>query len=88
MPNRIDEMTEREAKDILNDICHHFSIGGSARGKRTIMTNVRNSIRRSNCLSSIEREFMVKEEGCEYSLLNWGESPDKYIETFRKVMKA
>lgn len=89
--NRIDEMTEREAKSLLSDICHIFHIGGISRTPSTILTNVENSYRRCDCLSRIENHLTTfepgdeTEAGIEVSLLNWGESPEQYIETFKKV---
>src|SRR6201989_3020863 len=68
---------------ILNEICEEFGIGRHARDRSTILENVRNSSRRSWCLTKIEsflsRTVKGEEEGEEYeeeeSLLNWGECP-------------
>jgi uncharacterized Zn finger protein len=88
--NKIDEMTEREAKSLLNDICCAFGIGGKARNHSVVMTNVENSIRRSRCLDKIETIYVKNEiddegEEVEIQLLNWGQEPDEYEATFRKV---
>lgn len=88
--NLIDEMTEREAKSILNDICHLFKIGSRARTKSTILTNIENVSRREKCLSKIEHHLtatFTDEDGEKHEdqLLNWGENPDQYLETFKKV---
>ena len=51
--NKIDEMTERAAKHLLNDICNTLGVGGAARDGDVILVNIRNAKRRSNCLSKI-----------------------------------
>lgn len=89
--NKIDDMTEVEAKSLLNDICCELGIGCKARNRSVIMTCVSNAIRRSSCLGKIEALYTrtvldEHEEETEEQLLNWGESPDKYIETFKKVV--
>lgn len=88
--NLIDEMSDCEAKDLLNLICLKFGIGEKARCKNTILGNVENSRRRSDCLGRIENYMTVSEivegEEHEYSLLNWGEHPDQYIKTFIEVI--
>ena len=89
--NLIDEMTEVDAKDLLNSICDKIGIGGKARTNATILTNVGNALRRSHCLSSIESHLVMVEVGddgeeFEESMLNWGESPEKYIETFKEAI--
>ena len=48
-PNNLDDYTEKEAKDLLNDICHVFSIGESARSSSIIMTNVKNAANDEFC---------------------------------------
>lgn len=88
--NKIDEMTETEAKSLLNDICSAFGIGGNARTPSIVMTNVENSIRRSACLGRIETLYVENEiddegEEVEIQLLNWGQNPDDYEATFKKV---
>lgn len=88
--NKIEEMTEDETKALLNDICSAFGIGGKARTHSIIMTNLENSIRRSACLSRIEALYVetnIDDEGeeVEIQLLNWGQNPDEYETTFRKV---
>jgi len=89
--NKIDEMTKAEAKELLNDICSEFGIGGKARTHSIVMTNVRNSIRRSRCLGLIESvhvEKYIDEDGEEVEdpLLNWGQNPDEYLATYKKVV--
>ncbi|MGQ5289861.1 hypothetical protein ACULN0_10965 [Pectobacterium actinidiae] len=56
-------------------------------------TGIENAIRRSRCLSAIEAHMSVivgndEADGSpvEGSLLNWGEEPAKYLETFRSVL--
>lgn len=75
-----------EARRLLNEICDLFRIGTAVRDRRTILSNVENTIRRSRCLSRIEQlpqfsETIECEETGEIeqaSLLSWGESPDEY----------
>lgn len=91
--NIIDNMSEREAKSLLNDICNAFGIGGKVRTPSTILTCLGNAIRRSDCLSRIEHHLSVTEldedgEAVEDSLLNWGESPDEYMKTFILALDA
>lgn len=91
--NEIDEMTEEAAKELLNDICACFSIGGQARSYSVVMANVKNSKRRSECLSKIEQHHTITKldddgEEMEDSLLNWGESPEQYIATYRNILGA
>lgn len=89
--NLIDVMTEREAKHLLNDIANVFSIGGKARTSQTILTNVRNAVRRADCLSRVE-SYMTKteidEDGeeVENNLLRWGDIPEDYIERFKEIV--
>lgn len=93
--NKIDEMTEREAKDLLNKIADCSHIGGKARTASTILTNVENAARRSSCLSMIESfHTVIDEDGNENDgvfeccALNWGEEPEQYIETYKAVISA
>lgn len=91
----IDEMSESEAKDLLNKISVVFHIGTAARSAETLLGNAENASRRSKCLGLIEEYHSVTKpdeeaDGEEYSesLLNWGEEPEKYIETYKKVVSA
>lgn len=89
--NLLDGMTEREAKSLLNDICCLLKIGGAARKSSVILQNIENAIRRSNCLSRIENHHTIvvlddDNEEMEEQLLNWGESPEKYIKTYKAVI--
>lgn len=87
-------MNELELKRLLNDICDHFGIGEMARTRSTILVNVGNACRRSECLSRIESEHMESEvdgetgETIESSRLRWGESPEKYIKRYRSVVQV
>lgn len=84
------EMNETEAKDLLEKISAVLGIGSAVRNGMTIMTNIENASRRSDCLSLIEEYHSVTkldedEEEYTESLLNWGEDPEKYIETYKQV---
>lgn len=87
----LEEMSEVEVRDLLGLICCKFHIGDLARTKNTILGNVENSSRRSDCLCRIENYMSVSEiidgEETEYSLLNWGESPSQYILTFINALE-
>lgn len=73
--------------EFIKEICKIFSIGNDADDTTTILTNIGNASRRSNCLSEIENYFTIPgEDGEENCLLNWGENPKKYIETFKKLL--
>lgn len=91
--NLIDEMDEREAKHLLSDICSELGIGGQARTPSVVKANIGSLVRRSRCLSEIERHHTITledDEGEEYEeqLLSWGESPDEYMERYKVVIGA
>ena len=91
MMRSIEEMTEQQAKALLHTVADIFSIGASARTQVTILTNIKNAARRSNCLFLIEKYHTIivaddDGEECEESRLNWGEEPEQYIATY-KAMK-
>lgn len=59
-----------------------------------VFVNIQNAMRRSDCLSAVEREFFTREvpgedypdemiEECE---LSWGKEPKEYTDDFRKVL--
>lgn len=61
--NLIDNMSEREAKHLLNDIASVFKIGGKARSASVILTNVKNSADHAFCRSRTENlENMLKDK--------------------------
>lgn len=79
-----------KAERLLKDIGDALGIGEQARTPDTILFNVKNAIRRSRCLSLIEEHhttFVKDDDGDDMpeQLLNWGEDPEKYIETYRAV---
>ena len=88
--NRIDQFTEREAKHLLNDIASLFLIGGKARTPTTILENIKNARRRSDCLSRIENHLtiQIEEDGelIDDPLLSWGDEPDEYIKNFKMII--
>lgn len=77
---------------LVEEICELFNIGEFSRDKTTILTNIKNARRRSRCLSEIENYFTTTEiedgEEFENCLLNWGEEPEKYIETFKQALSG
>ena len=82
----------REALETVAQVCDAFMIGEQVRDKQTIMTNLHNAIRRSNCLSAVENKFftrtLVDDEEGEYEecYLSWGEEPAEYIKQFEAVL--
>lgn len=79
------------AEQTLGKIADTFGIGDQARSAGTILANVENSARRSRCLSLIEAHHTITVldddgEEMEEQLLNWGEEPEQYIETYRAVV--
>ena len=90
----IQDMPEDELRSLLTEICETIGIGKLARNRSTIMTNIENSLRRSNCLSRIENvhtETLEDEdtgEPFEQSVLNWGHEPDQYEAKYREVVGA
>lgn len=78
-----------ECASLLKKIGDLFHIGSAARSEQTILTNIKNAARRSECLSRIEHFLSVltvdEEDGEEYeeTVLNWGSDPDDYIKQFK-----
>jgi hypothetical protein len=92
MSKVVDAMNPDELRATLHRIADVFGIGSGARTPCTLLGNIENANRRCDCLGEIEH-FHVEtvpdeEEGgdMELSLLNWGENPDTYIETYKGVM--
>lgn len=85
-----------DGPQILKAVYEEFGIGRHTQNKQTVLENVRNAVRRSWCLTKIEsflsRTITIEEDGEEFeeeeSLLNWGESPEEYIKTFKAVWNA
>ncbi|QHJ80335.1 MAG: hypothetical protein [Bacteriophage sp.] len=71
-----------------------FLIGDAAEDF-SIFINIENTLRRSGCLSAVEREFFTREEPdeeypdemFEQCDLSWGAEPKEYIEDFRKALR-
>lgn len=63
---------------------------GEAAEDFAVFTNIENALRRSDCLSAVEREFFTREvpdeeypdEVCEECNLFWGKNPGEYIADF------
>jgi hypothetical protein len=89
---------DERAQATLDKICDLFHIGALARDESTILANVQNVLRRSECLSAVEREFFMVaaepdddfpgDEPGEECLLNWGADPVEYVEQFRAARAA
>jgi hypothetical protein len=85
-----------KAESTLSKICDMLHIGVLARDDGTILTSVRNILRREHCLSAIEREFFMvasepdedfpDDDPGEDCLLNWGSEPADYVEQFRAAI--
>lgn len=74
----------KTAEETLQEICDIFHIGSAARTHTTIITNVQNAARRSQCLSRIETHHTTTEkdddgEDIETCPLRWGDEPDAYL---------
>jgi len=87
----INEMSDSEARQLVNDIANLFNIGENVRNAAVLLVNIKNASRRSDCLSKIESYhtvFDTDDDSGEYeeALLNWGESPEKYIETYKDMI--
>ena len=81
-----------ERNKLVESICDIFG-AGTLVSTDAILTNIQNARRRSECLSRIESYHSTMElddDGEEYktSLLNWGESPEQYLDTYKSVIDA
>lgn len=78
--------------DPLSKVYDAFSIGSAARVPSTLLANVENARRRSECLSRIEHEFFTRTvqdedgEDTEECPLSWGAEPAEYVEQFRGAL--
>lgn len=87
---------EAGKREMLDQVGALFGIGRDARTLSIIEANYRNLVRRTECLAAIEREFFMApgEPDDEYPddapdeecMLNWGASPDGYVEQFRAAL--
>ncbi|HEX7046994.1 MAG TPA: hypothetical protein VF275_05435 [Gammaproteobacteria bacterium] len=80
-------------RDVLDEVCDLFGIGSAVRTRETILANVQNAIRRSDCLWRIEHlpqfcEMVEDDDGelAQESLLCWGEEPDQYEKRAREIL--
>lgn len=75
-----------------------FAMGRDARKPHILMSCIENLQRRFDCLAAIEREFFIvpsepdddypDEDPGEECLLNWGASPEEYVEQFRTALAS
>lgn len=86
-----------DAAETLALVCDALGIGELARSRSTILMNVENARRRSDCLWKIEHEFFMVSEPdedepdgppFETCLLNWGDDPEQYVKKFGEVLAA
>jgi hypothetical protein len=81
-----------QAEHTLNEIADTLGIGKQVRTPTALLANIENATRRSRCLSMIEAHHTITVlddddgEEMEEQLLNWGEEPEQYIETYRAVV--
>ena len=85
------------AQATLDRIADIFQICELARSESTILANVRNTIRREECLSAVEHTFFMvpaepdddypDEDPGEECLLGWGREPKQYVEQFRAALQ-
>lgn len=84
----------QQADIVLDKICDVFKIGKFWHTESTILENVKNAARRSQCLSDIERKFFTTvyedDEGdtVEDCALNWGDEPSEYVERFGEALRT
>lgn len=77
---------------IVDAICDLFHIGADSRTESVLMSNIKNTIRRAECLDEIERRFFTSEIEDEdggvatHCMLNWGDSPDTYAAQFGEAI--
>lgn len=88
-----DSCTHETTPDDLARLYDVFHIGNKVRNFATLLANVENAARRSDCLSAIEREFTrtVKDEDgedTEECPLSWGADAEEYIEQFRAALAS
>lgn len=84
----------RELAEFKDKVRQSFLIGDAAEDF-AIFINIENTLRRSGCLSAVEREFFTREEPdeeypdemFEHCDLSWGAEPKEYIEDFRKALR-
>lgn len=84
----------RELAEFKDKVRQSFLIGDAAEDF-AIFINIENTLRRSGCLSAVEREFFTREEPdeeypdemFEQCDLSWGAEPKEYIEDFRKALR-
>lgn len=78
-------------------ICDALGIGKNARSRTTILANIENARRRSDCLWRVEHEFFMMSEldedepdgpPFETCLLNWGDDPEQYARKFGEVLAS
>lgn len=86
-------LSDETTPDDLARLYDVFHIGSKVRNFATLLANVENAARRSDCLSAIEREFTrtVKDEDgedTEECPLNWGADAEEYIEQFRAALAS
>lgn len=79
--------------DFFTMVCDLIGIGSAARSESVAMVNIRNALRRADCLSGIESLFSFEievedeeEESNIDDLLNWGEDRAQYVETFKAAL--
>ena len=84
----------RDLAEFKDKVRQSFLIGDAAEDF-AVFTNIGNTLRRSGCLSAVEREFFTREvpdeedpdEMFELCDLSWGAEPKEYIEDFRKALR-
>jgi hypothetical protein len=80
-----------QAERTIKEVADALGIGEQARTPAVILANIENATRRSRCLSLIEAHHTITvldDDGEEMpdQLLNWGEDPEQYIETYRAML--
>ncbi|CAM2163286.1 hypothetical protein BC2230_120122 [Burkholderia cepacia] len=88
-------VSSADARNDLARVYAAFGIGEKARTINTLLVNIGNATRRSDCLWGIEKLFRYEapaddcpDEMIEECDLNWGQSPAEYVETFKAALPA
>ncbi|WP_063814347.1 hypothetical protein [Burkholderia cepacia] len=84
-----------DARADLARVYAAFGIGEKARTINTLLVNIGNATRRSDCLWGIEKLFRYEApaDDCPGEMidecdLNWGQSPAEYVEAFKAALPA
>lgn len=80
-----------QAENLVSEVASRLGIGTEARKPEVILSNLKQVVRRSACLSQIENYHTIKIEDddgeeIEEQLLIWGDTPEDYIKAYKVVV--